>query len=78
MNCRRVKRVALLYAADPAGMRAELAAAFRTHLEICPGCLAEIEAARLLLSSLRRACQRRAAPEHLRLRILSVIRVTRD
>jgi len=68
MECRRVRQVVFLYTDNEMGQ--ELLVAFREHLELCPHCLQEVQAAQRLLTLLRARCARRAAPEGLRLRIV--------
>jgi anti-sigma factor (TIGR02949 family) len=68
MECRRVRQIVFLYTDNEMGQ--ELLVAFREHLELCPRCLQEVQAAQRLLALLRARCARRAAPEGLRLRIV--------
>lgn len=71
MHCRRVQRFIFLFADGQAA--GTLAVAFRSHLEVCPQCARELEAAERLLALLRRGCRRDCAPDHLRSRLLGLL-----
>jgi len=73
MDCRRVRRIVFLYAEKE--MEADLASALRAHLERCPHCLEQRQAALRLFAALKRACSCRPAPEHLRVRIRTVLQL---
>ena len=71
MHCRRVQRFIFLFADGQVAGTVKVA--FRTHLEGCPHCARELEAAERLLALLRRGCRRHSAPEHLRSRLLGLL-----
>lgn len=68
MECRRIRQVVFLYTDNEMGQ--DLLVSFREHLELCPRCLREVEAAQRLIAVLRARCARRVAPAGLRVRIL--------
>jgi len=69
MDCRRFRKVVFLYTDNE--MEADLVIDFRQHLTLCPHCAQHIEYTLRLLSLVRKRCQRVAAPESLRDRILT-------
>lgn len=71
MHCRRVRSAIFLFADGQ--LAGDLRVAFRSHVETCPHCLRELEAAERLLALLRRRCRREQAPEQLRTRVVALI-----
>lgn len=71
MHCRRVRSAVFLFADGQ--LAAGLEVAFRSHVEACPHCLRELEAAERLLALLRGRCRRAPAPEHLRTRVVALL-----
>lgn len=69
MKCREVREVVFLYTDNEMGE--ELLVSFRRHLAHCPGCAARIVRAERLVRLVRKRCVRAAAPERLRVRILT-------
>jgi predicted anti-sigma-YlaC factor YlaD len=59
MTCRKVRQLIPLAAGDDLGPRR--AAAFRAHLDACPGCRAELEAFRAELAGIRAAAKETVA-----------------
>lgn len=68
MNCRKVREVVFLYTDNE--MDGELLVSFREHVELCPRCARRLDLASKLVWLVRERCQRAAAPERLRERIL--------
>lgn len=71
MHCRRVQRFIFLFADGQVAGAVEVA--FRSHVEICPQCARELEAAIRLRALLRQRCRRDCAPAHLRTRLLGLL-----
>jgi mycothiol system anti-sigma-R factor len=69
MECREVKKVVFLYTDNE--MEEELLISFRRHVAMCPGCAERIHHAKIFLRVLRQRSPRVAAPERLRVRILT-------
>ncbi len=69
MNCKRVNEVLYLFFDNE--LEDELLAPFRDHTGHCPECARRFDYTRKLLLLVREGCQRRCAPQHLRIRILS-------
>lgn len=71
MHCRRVRSAIFLFADGQLGGTVEIA--FRAHVEACPHCLRELEAAERLLALLRARCRRAPAPAHLCTRVVTLL-----
>ena len=69
MDCEHVRAAIFLFTDNE--MEEDLVLSFRAHLERCPHCEREFDAARRLLVVLRERCARQAAPPSLRVRILA-------
>ncbi len=69
MNCKRVSEVLFLFCDDE--MEEDLRDPFRAHTDGCPACARRLDYTRRLLLLVQQCCQREAAPERLRLRILA-------
>jgi mycothiol system anti-sigma-R factor len=71
MNCERVNEILYLFFDNE--LEAELLTPFRSHTDGCPDCARRLDYTRKLLFLVRQgcSCQRRSAPERLRIRILA-------
>ena len=71
MNCKRVNEIVYLFFDNE--LEADLLAHFRSHTDGCPECARRLDYTRKLLFLVRQSCQRRPAPDRLRVRILASI-----
>lgn len=69
MDCKKIKELVFVYVDEEMGQ--ELLIAFRSHVAKCPHCAQEVEYVERFITVLRHRCQRRAAPAHLRDRIVA-------
>jgi len=74
MDCRHARQVIFLYVDNE--MEEDLHVAFERHITVCPHCAQRIEYTQRWLTLVKRRCLRVRAPERLRQRILSSLRLT--
>lgn len=73
MDCRKVREVVFVYADNE--MEGELLISFKQHVAICPECARRTVYAERLITVVRKRCAKAVAPEQLRQRILTGLRL---